>query len=303
MSLLERFKAGLARSREGFARRLDFLFKEGEVNEAFYEELEETLIAGDVGVETSLKLVEQLRQDAARSRLKEREAVRELLSQKLIETLTAPEEAPATIEPPLVILLVGVNGAGKTTTAAKLARLYREQGQSVLLVAGDTFRAAAIDQLQVWADRAGVDLIRQQPGSDPSAVFYDAINAARARQVDVVIGDTAGRLHTKVNLMEELKKIQRVIGRLHPGAPHQVLLVLDATTGQNGIAQAARFNEAVPVTGVVLTKLDGTARGGIVVAVRDTMNIPVRYVGVGEKMEDLTPFDPSAFTRALLGDR
>lgn len=303
MSLLERFKAGLARSREGFARRLDFLFKEGEVNEAFYEELEETLIAGDVGVETSLKLVEQLRQDAARSRLKEREAVRELLSQKLIETLTAPEEAPATIEPPLVILLVGVNGAGKTTTAAKLARLYREQGQSVLLVAGDTFRAAAIDQLQVWADRAGVDLIRQQPGSDPSAVFYDAINAARARQVDVVIGDTAGRLHTKVNLMEELKKIHRVIGRLHPGAPHQVLLVLDATTGQNGIAQAARFNEAVPVTGVVLTKLDGTARGGIVVAVRDTMNIPVRYVGVGEKMEDLTPFDPSAFTRALLGDR
>ncbi|HOL17715.1 MAG TPA: signal recognition particle-docking protein FtsY [Bacillota bacterium] len=300
MSLLERFKAGLARSRQGFARRLDFLFKEGELNEAFYQELEEALIAGDVGVETSLKLVEQLRQDAARNRLKEREAVRELLLQKLTEILTAPEEEPAPIEPPLVILLVGVNGSGKTTTAAKLARLYREQGRKVLLVAGDTFRAAAIDQLQVWADRAGVDLIRQQPGSDPSAVFYDAINAARARQVDVVIGDTAGRLHTKVNLMEELKKIHRVIGRLHPGAPHQVLLVLDATTGQNGIAQAARFNEAVPVTGVVLTKLDGTARGGIVVAVRETMNIPVRYIGVGEKMEDLAPFDPSAFTRALL---
>ncbi len=300
MSLLERFKAGLTRSREGFVRRLDHLFKEGEINEEFYQELEEALITGDVGVETSLKLVEQIRREASRARLRERSAAREFLAQKLTDLLVAPEEEPTAEAPPVVILLVGVNGAGKTTTAAKLAHLYRQQCQNVLLVAGDTFRAAAIDQLQVWADRAGVDLVRQQPGSDPSAVFYDAINAARARQTDVVIGDTAGRLHTKVNLMDELKKIHRVIGRMHPGAPHQVLLVLDATTGHNGIAQAARFNEAVPVTGVVLTKLDGTARGGIVVAVRDTLNIPVRYVGIGEKMEDLTPFDASAFAQALL---
>lgn len=302
MSLLERFKAGLTRSREGFVRRLDHLFKDGEINEEFYQELEEALITGDVGVETSLKLVEQIEKEASRARLKERSAVRELLAQKLTELLAAPEAEHKSEDPPRVILLVGVNGAGKTTTAAKLAHLYRQQGQKVLLVAGDTFRAAAIDQLQIWADRAGVDLVRQQPGSDPSAVFYDAINAARARQAGVVIGDTAGRLHTKVNLMEELKKIHRVINRLHPGAPHQVLLVLDATTGHNGIAQAARFNEAVPVTGVVLTKLDGTARGGIVVAVRDTLNIPVRYVGIGEKMEDLTPFDAAAFAQALLSD-
>jgi fused signal recognition particle receptor len=302
MSLLERFKTGLTRSREGFVRRLDYLFKEGEINEEFYQELEEALITGDVGVETSLKLADQLRQEVSRARLRERSAVRELLLQKLTDLLAAPEAELLTGDAPLVILLVGVNGAGKTTTAAKLAHLYRQQGQKVLLVAGDTFRAAAIDQLQIWAERAGVDLVRQQPGSDPSAVFYDAIHAARARQADVVIGDTAGRLHTKVNLMEELKKIHRVIARLHPGAPHQVLLVLDATTGHNGIAQAARFDEAVPVTGVVLAKLDGTARGGIVVAVRDTLNIPVRYVGIGEKMEDLAPFDASAFAQALLSD-
>lgn len=302
MSLLERFKAGLTRSRAGFARRLDHLFKEGEINEEFYQELEEALITGDVGVETSLKLVEQIRQETSRARLRERSAVRELLVQKLTDLLATPEAEIMPEEPPRVILLVGVNGAGKTTTAAKLAYLYRQQNQKVLLVAGDTFRAAAIDQLQIWADRAGVDLVRQQPGSDPSAVFYDAINAARARQAGVVIGDTAGRLHTKVNLMEELKKIYRVIGRLHPGAPHQVLLILDATTGHNGIAQAARFHEAVPVTGVILTKLDGTARGGIVVAVRDALNIPVRYIGIGEKMEDLTPFDASTFAQALLSD-
>jgi len=301
MSMLDRFKTGLTRSREGFVRRLDFLFKEGEINQEFFDELEETLITGDVGVEASLKLVEQIRQEACRIRLREREAARDLLVQKLTELLSEPVSAPPDYELPLVILLVGVNGAGKTTTAAKLARLYRDQGRKVLLAAGDTFRAAAIDQLQVWADRAGVGLVRQQPGSDHSAVLYDAVNAARARQVDVVIGDTAGRLHTKANLMDELKKIHRVIGRLHSGAPHQVLLVLDAVTGQNGISQAACFHEAVPLTGVILTKLDGTARGGIVVAVREALNIPVRYVGIGEKIEDLAPFDAPAFAQALLG--
>ena len=302
MSLLERFKQGLARSREGFARRIDYLFGDGEINADFYLELEEALITGDVGVDTSLKLIEQLKAEVSRARLKERGAARELLVRLIAELLTdtdAEPEEPS--DPPQVILLVGVNGSGKTTTAAKLARRYREQGRKVLLVAGDTFRAAAVDQLEIWAGRAGVELIKQQAGSDPSAVFFDALHAALARQVDVVIGDTAGRLHTKTNLMEELKKIHRVVGRIVPGAPHQVLLVLDATTGHNGLAQAARFHEAVAVTGVVLTKLDGTARGGIVVGVRDTLNLPVRYIGIGEKMEDLEPFQAEEFTRALLG--
>ena len=300
MSLLERFKKGLARSREGFSRRLDHLFHRGEIDEEFYLELEEVLIAGDVGVETGLKLVDQLKEEVGRARLKERAAARELLVQLIAARLSAPEAAPLPEERPRVILLVGVNGPGKTTTAAKLAHRYRQEGEKVMLVAGDTFRAAAIEQLEIWAGRAGVDLVKQQAGSDPSAVFFDALHAALARKTDVVIGDTAGRLHTKVNLMEELKKIHRVIGRIVPGAPHQVLLVLDATTGHNGLAQAARFHEAVTVDGVVLTKLDGTARGGIVVAVREALDLPVRYVGIGEKMEDLEPFQPEEFTRVLL---
>jgi fused signal recognition particle receptor len=300
LSLLERFKKGLARSREGFSRRLDHLFHRGEIDEEFYLELEEVLIAGDVGVETGLKLVDQLKEEVGRARLKERAAARELLVQLIAARLSAPEAAPLPEERPRVILLVGVNGSGKTTTAAKLAHRYRQEGEKVMLVAGDTFRAAAIEQLEIWASRAGVDLVKQQAGSDPSAVFFDALHAALARKTDVVIGDTAGRLHTKVNLMEELKKIHRVIGRIVPGAPHQVLLVLDATTGHNGLAQAARFHEAVTVDGVVLTKLDGTARGGIVVAVREALDLPVRYVGIGEKMEDLEPFQPEEFTRALL---
>lgn len=300
MSLLERFKKGLARSREGFSRRLDHLFRRGEIDDEFYLELEEVLIAGDVGVETGLKLVEQLKEEVGRARIKERAAARELLVQLIAARLSAPEAAPLPEERPRVILLVGVNGSGKTTTAAKLAHRYRQEGEKVMLVAGDTFRAAAIEQLEIWAGRAGVDLVKQQAGSDPSAVFFDALHAALARKTDVVIGDTAGRLHTKVNLMEELKKIHRVIGRIVPGAPHQVLLVLDATTGHNGLAQAARFHEAVTVDGVVLTKLDGTARGGIVVAVREALDLPVRYVGIGEKMEDLEPFQPEEFTRVLL---
>lgn len=301
MGILERFKNGLARSRAGFIRHLDHLFGEGELNEAFYQELEEILITGDVGVEASLKLVGQLKEESHRAGLRERAAARDLLVKTLTELLDVPANETVPSEGPLVILMIGVNGSGKTTTAAKLAYRYRKEGCKVLLVAGDTFRAAAIEQLQVWADRAGVDLVRQQPGSDPSAVFFDALNAAQARGTDVIIGDTAGRLHTKVNLMEELKKINRVIGRRLPGAPHRVLLVIDATTGHNGIAQAARFNEAVPVTGIVLTKLDGTARGGIVAGVQDKMKIPVSYIGIGEKMEDLEPFHAEEFARALIG--
>ncbi|HOB86485.1 MAG TPA: signal recognition particle-docking protein FtsY [Bacillota bacterium] len=300
MSIIQRLKAGLAKSRDGFARRLNSLFREGEVNESFYEEIEETLISGDVGVETTLKLLEELRQEVRQEKIRERAQVKELLQQKIIRLLDLPREEREPDQPPLVILLIGVNGSGKTTTAAKLAHLYRSRGKKVLLVAGDTFRAAAIEQLQIWADRVGAEIIKQQPGSDPSAVFFDALNAARSRKVDVVIGDTAGRLHTKTNLMDELNKIYRVVGRCHPGAPHQVLLVIDATTGQNGIAQASSFNQAVPITGLVLTKLDGTARGGIVVGVQSALQVPVCYIGIGEKMEDLNPFDPHAFVSALL---
>jgi fused signal recognition particle receptor len=301
MGLFERFRIGLARSRGGFMHRLDQLFRDGEIDDAFFETLEEALITGDVGVGAALQLVEQLRREAGRLRTRRREAARELLVVKITALLENPPAETLPAAKPLVILLVGVNGSGKTTTAAKLAYRYRRDGRRVMLVAGDTFRAAAIDQLQVWADRAGVELIRQQPGSDPSAVFFDALNAARARSADVIIGDTAGRLHTKTNLMEELKKINRVIGRALPGAPHQVLLVIDATTGHNGINQASRFNEAVPITGLILTKLDGTARGGIVVGVQDILKIPVCYVGIGEKIDDLEPFDAAAFARALLG--
>ena len=300
MSLIEKFKNGLLRSKSGFIGRLERLFGSGELNDDFYDELEEIMVAGDVGIATSLKLVGQLREDARRLKLKAREETRELLRQRLIN-ICATEEAPVLQgEPPLVILLVGVNGSGKTTSAAKLASLYRNEGKKVLMVAGDTFRAAAVEQLEVWAQRAGVDLIKQQAGSDPSALFFDALNSARAREFDVVLGDTAGRLHNKYNLMEELNKIYRVIGCNMPGAPHQVLLVIDATTGQNAMAQAKSFNEALPLSGLILTKLDGTARGGIVVGIQDSLDIPVRYIGTGEKMEDLAPFNAEDFVNALM---
>lgn len=300
MSLIEKFKNGLLRSKSGFIGRLERLFSSGELNDEFYDELEEIMVSGDVGIATSLKLVGQLREDAGRLKLKAREETRELLRQSLINICSAEDAAALQSEPPLVILLVGVNGSGKTTSAAKLANLYRSEGKKVLMVAGDTFRAAAVEQLEVWAQRAGVDLIKQQAGSDPSALFFDAMNSARAREFDVVIGDTAGRLHNKFNLMEELNKIYRVIGRNMPGAPHQVLLVIDATTGQNAMAQAISFNEALPLSGLILTKLDGTARGGIVVGIQDSLDIPVRYIGTGEKMEDLAPFNAEDFVNALM---
>ncbi len=300
MSLVNQFKNGLARSKTGFIGRLGKLFSSGEVNDEFYEELEEILISGDVGVETTLKLVGELKEDAKNLKYQEREQVKSLLLEKLTNLLTSGREEPVASEKPHVILLVGVNGSGKTTSAAKLANLYRTAGKNVLLVAGDTFRAAAIEQLEIWSERAGVELIKQQPGSDPSALFFDAMNSARARDIDVVIGDTAGRLHNKFNLMEELKKVYRVVGRCLEGAPHQVLLVVDATTGQNAVSQARSFNEALPVSGLILTKLDGTARGGIVISIGDSLGIPVRYIGTGEKMEDLAPFDPALFARALL---
>jgi fused signal recognition particle receptor len=300
MSLIEQFRSGLARSKSGFISRLGSLFRGGDLDEEFFEELEEILVSGDVGVQTSLKLVAQLREEIRLHKINEREQVRDLLGQLLKNMLSSGEGVIDSAGKPLVILLVGVNGSGKTTSAAKLAALYRSAGNKVLLVAGDTFRAAAVEQLETWSERAGVEIIKQQAGSDPSALFFDAINSAQARGVDVVIGDTAGRLHNKYNLMEELNKIYRVIGRNLPGAPHQVLLVVDATTGQNAVAQAISFNESLPLTGLILTKLDGTARGGIVIAIQDLLDIPVRFIGTGEKIEDLAPFEADSFVDALL---
>ncbi len=309
MSLIGKFKQGLARSKNGFIGRLDSLFSGGDIDDLFFDELEEILVGGDVGVQTSVKLVELLKEEIKVRNLKDKSEARNLLYDLIMSIMKrAEDESESKLEgdlikdsyAPRVILLVGVNGSGKTTSAAKLAHLHALQGKKVLLVAGDTYRAAAIEQLQIWAERAGVEMIKQQQGSDPSALFYDAINAARARSVDLVIGDTAGRLHSKFNLMEELSKIYRVVDRnLQEDSP-RVLLVVDATTGQNALAQARKFNQSLPLDGLILTKLDGTARGGIVLNIRDELDIPVLYVGTGEKMDDLAPFDPEAFTAALL---
>ncbi len=302
MNLFKQFKNGLSRSKTGFMGRLDHLFDSGDIDEEFYDELEETLVSGDVGVQASMKLVDQLREEISKRKIKDKEDARQVL-QELVVNMISPGKTmftSASINEPTVILLIGVNGTGKTTSAAKLAHLYKQSGNEVMLVAGDTFRAAAIEQLEIWAERAGVDIVKQKSGSDSAALFYDAINAARARNVDVVIGDTAGRLHSKYNLMEELNKIYRVVERNLPGAPHQVLLVVDATTGQNAVVQAKKFNESMPIDGLVLAKLDGTARGGIVLNIQEELDIPVCYIGTGEKIEDLAPFDPEMFSRALL---
>ncbi len=300
MSLFNHFKKGLTRSKSGFIGRLDSLFGGGEIDEEFFEELEETLVSGDVGVQVSMKLVDQLREEVDKQKIKDREEARRTLREVIASMMDPGGTLLEKKDEPVVILLVGVNGSGKTTSAAKLAYLYRQNKQEVLLVAGDTFRAAAIEQLEIWSERAGVNLIKQKSGSDPAALFFDAMNSARSRGVDVVIGDTAGRLHSRYNLMQELNKIYRVVGRNMPGAPHQVLLVVDATTGQNAVAQAKQFNESLPVDGLILAKLDGTARGGIVLNIQDELNIPVCYIGTGEKLEDLVPFDPEQFARALL---
>ncbi len=300
MSLMDQFKSGLARSRDGFIGRLGGLFSGGDIDQEFYDELEEILVSGDVGVQTSIKLVERLQDEIKGRKIKEREEAKNLLLELIVQIMGSAEITNEPDQKPYVILLVGVNGSGKTTSAAKLASLYKRSGKEVLLIAGDTYRAAAIEQLEIWSERTGVDLMKSQAGSDPSALFFDAMNAAKARNVDVVIGDTAGRLHSRYNLMEELNKIYRVIGRNIDEAPHRVLLVVDATTGQNAVAQAKKFNQSVPIDGLILTKLDGTARGGIVINIQDELDIPVSYVGTGEKLEDLAPFDPEYFARALL---
>jgi fused signal recognition particle receptor len=293
------------RTRRGFFGRLGSLFERADFDDSLWEELEEVLIGADAGLETTTAILGRVRERVKKGGVKQSARVRELLREELIAVLREPGLAPpawtrADIAPPLVILVVGVNGAGKTTTIAKLAHAFKRDGATVILGAGDTFRAAATDQLKVWGDRIGVRVIAHQPGADPGAVAFDTLAAAESARADIAIIDTAGRLHTKSNLMEELKKVDRVIKRKDPSAPHERLLVLDATTGQNGLQQARIFTDAVGVTGIVLAKLDGTAKGGIVFAIAHDIGLPVRFIGTGERLDDLTPFDPVEFVDSLL---
>lgn len=276
------------------------LFDRLAVDDEVWEELEELLVSADVGVSTAGKLIEKVKQRVAQEKIKDASLVRDALKTEMVNLLRIPlPEVPAVLSPPRVMLVVGVNGSGKTTSIAKLAYGLKRSGKNVILVAADTFRAAAIEQLKHWGDRVGVAVIAHQSGADPGAVVFDALQAARSRQIDEVIIDTAGRLHTKFNLMEELKKVKRVSAKGDATAPHEVILVLDATTGQNGLTQARYFAEAVGVTGIFLAKLDGTARGGIVLAICDELKIPIQFIGMGEKLEDIMPFDAEAFVEAL----
>ncbi len=300
-SLLEKLKSGVQKTRAGLVSALeDALEGRKEINADLLDELEFTLISADIGVRTTEEILTRIRERVERHQLNDAVQLRGLIREHLLEILQASERAPARVsEPPAVVLVVGVNGSGKTTTIGKLAQRFRSEGRSVLLCAADTFRAAAIEQLEIWGERTASPVIRQGPGSDPSAVLFDALNAARARKVDYVIVDTAGRLQTKENLMAELQKMDRTAKKVISDAPHEVLLILDATTGQNGLEQARKFTETSGVTGIVLTKLDGTAKGGIVVAIARELNLPIRYVGVGEKAGDLLPFDPEKFIQSL----
>ncbi|HZJ57032.1 MAG TPA: signal recognition particle-docking protein FtsY [Clostridia bacterium] len=291
---------GLDKARQGFTTRVDELIKYyREIDDGFFDELEEILITADVGVNTTVEIVDELRDLVKEKKIGDAERIRNLLKEKIAAILTGTEEFEVT--PPAVCLVVGVNGVGKTTTIGKLSGLYKRQGRSVLMAAGDTFRAAATDQLQIWGDRAGVQVVSQDEGSDPAAVIFDAVQAARSRHIDVLLCDTAGRLHSKKNLMNELGKINRIIDREYPEAQKEVFLVLDATTGQNAITQARLFQEVVGITGIILTKLDGTAKGGIIVAIRSELDIPIRFIGVGEQIDDLQPFVPQDFVDALFG--
>ncbi len=307
-SITQKFKMGLAKTRDSFTSKVnDLVARYRKVDEDFFEELEEVLLQADVGFETVMELMDKLRFEVQRKNIKDTEGIQTIISEKLVEIYEAGEEniIELNMQPEgelTVILFVGVNGVGKTTTIGKLAHRLKSQGKNVLLAAGDTFRAGAIDQLQVWGDRVGCEVIKQSEGSDPAAVIYDAIGAAKKRGADVLICDTAGRLQNKVNLMKELEKVHRVISREIPNAPHEVLLALDATTGQNALIQAQTFKEATNVTGIVLTKLDGTAKGGIVLAIRNKLHIPVKFVGLGEKMDDLQPFDAERYVYGLFAE-
>jgi fused signal recognition particle receptor len=305
-SIFSRMKQAVSRTRESLGERIETIVALAhEVDETTLEELEMSLLASDLGVGTSGEIIEALRVKVRRHEIHNGAELKELLKVEIQSILDAREEENffklKYTAPPLVIMMVGVNGTGKTTTTGKLAAHFRRQGKTVLLCAADTFRAAAIEQLEVWGQRSGVEMIKTKQGGDPSAVLFDAMRAAQARSTDVLIVDTAGRLHTKDNLMAELSKMKRTAQKVIPSAPHEVLLVIDATTGQNGLQQARLFTESAGVTGIVLTKLDGTAKGGIAVAIARELRTPVRYVGVGEKLDDLLPFDSKAFVDSLLG--
>ena len=308
---IDKFKQAVASTRENLAERIESVVGgRREIDAQVLDELEEALIGADIGVQTSLEIIEKARQQVARKQLNDVDELKRLIKSELREILDAAErnrkrgtvasetEVPLDIKP-YMVMIVGVNGVGKTTTIGKLAHRIKSEGNEVLICAADTFRAAANDQLAIWAERSGVPLVQQKPGTDPSAVLFDSITSARARNADVLIIDTAGRLHTKLNLMQELEKMRRIAGREIERAPHEVLLIIDAVTGQNGLEQARQFTRAVPVTGLVLTKLDGTAKGGIVIAIAKELGIPIRYVGVGEKMNDLIEFSPEAYINGL----
>jgi fused signal recognition particle receptor len=299
--LLDRLKAGIQKTRSGLVDRIeDVISGKKQIDADLLEELEYTLITADLGVRTVQDILERIRQRLDRKMLGDASEIRGMIREHLLEILSASETPVHVVRnPPAVVMLVGINGAGKTTTIGKLANRFLGEGRKVLLCAADTFRAAAIEQLDVWAQRAGVEMIRQKTGADPSAVVFDALQAAKARGVDYVIVDTAGRLHTKDNLMAELDKMRRTAQRIIPGSPHEVWLVLDATTGQNGLEQARKFTETSGVTGIILTKLDGTAKGGVVVAIARDLNLPIRFIGVGEKIGDLLPFEPEKFVESL----
>ena len=301
-SFFQRLKQGLTKSRETWVEKIGAIFQNRQWDETSLDAMEESLLTADVGVKATQKLMDALRSQSPNGNQDLGQEMAARLQAAMVDMLQGsaptPKLAPLSVKP-WVILFLGVNGVGKTTTIGKLAAQYRGAGKKVLLVAGDTFRAAAVEQLDIWAQRVGVDVVKHKAGSDPSAVVFDGVQAAKSRGVDIVLIDTAGRLHTKVHLVEELKKIRRVIMREQPDAPHETLLVLDATTGQNGLQQARVFKEATDITGIVLTKLDGTAKGGVIIGIQEELGVPVRYIGVGETIEDLQPFDAARFVQAL----
>ncbi|WP_058307843.1 signal recognition particle-docking protein FtsY [Gracilibacillus massiliensis] len=305
----DKYKDGLSKTRKSFSEKInDLVARYRKVDEEFFEDLEEVLISADVGVSTVMELIEELEMEVKRQNIKDTKEVKQVISEKLVEIYQGDDDQEDNTDLNMqeneltIILFVGVNGVGKTTTIGKLAHQLKSEGKEVILTAGDTFRAGAIEQLNEWGKRVGVDVIKHSEGSDPAAVIYDGIQAAKSRQADVLLCDTAGRLQNKVNLMNELSKVKRVIEREVPNAPHEVLLVLDATTGQNALSQAKTFSQATDVSGIVLTKLDGTAKGGIVLAIRNELGIPVKLVGLGEKVTDLQEFDPHAFVYGLFAD-
>ena len=306
MGFFDKLKKGLGRTRDNLTNKIEKLvIGYADIDDELLDELEETLIMADVGVKTTEKLMADVRKGIKKKEINAPEDLKPFLARRISEILTEGAENDATHvadEGPTVLLVFGVNGEGKTTTIGKLAAYYKGEGKKVILAAADTFRAAAIDQLEVWGERTGAQVIKHEEGSDPAAVAFDAVKAAVARKADILIVDTAGRLQTKANLMQELEKINRVIGREIPGAPHETLLVLDATTGQNALSQAELFTKAAPITGVVLTKLDGTAKGGVVIGIKDQLKMPVKWIGVGEGVDDLRPFVASDFAKALLGE-